>query len=159
MEVDDSEPEVPIVVPDGTAVRQIVVFLENRAGALLSIVQLISDTNVIVLGLSVRDSIDSTVVRLIVSDPDLVEPLFIERGISFSTTDVLVVELPGGAEQLPHCLRALVNAETNIHFVYPILTRPNGIATMALCAEDNDFGRKVLNQAGYRVLMQEDLSR
>ncbi|MGY8643069.1 MAG: acetolactate synthase [Verrucomicrobiales bacterium] len=159
MEIGDPEHDITSAISSGSPVVQLVVFLENRAGALLSIVQLIADNNVLVLGLSVKDSVDSTVVRLIVSDPDKIETLFIEKGIAYSTTEVLVVELVHGAEDLPKLLRELLNAETNVHFLYPILTRPNGRAAMALCAEDNQFGKQVLNEAGYKVLMQEDLSR
>ena len=112
-----------------------------------------------VIGLSVQDSIDNTVVRLIVSDPDTVETVFIERGIPFNSTELVVVELIKGAEQMPDCLRTLLNAETNIHFIYPLLTQPNGRAALALCVEDNQFGHSVLEKAGYRVLRQEDLSR
>jgi len=144
---------------EGTSVRQVSVFLQNRAGALLSVVELLRANHVVVLGLSVQDSIDFTVVRLIASDPDTVETLFMEKGIPYSTNDLIVVELNEGPEQMPDCLRTLLNAETNIHFIYPLLTRPNGKSALALCVEDNDFGKSVLSKAGYRILLQEDLSR
>src|SRR6056297_810774 len=88
-------------VADGTATRQIAVFLPNRPGAFVSILDLLNSSYVVVLGLSVQDSIDNTVVRLVVSDPDTVETLFMERGIPFNTTDLVVVELREGAEQMP----------------------------------------------------------
>ncbi|NNE93223.1 MAG: acetolactate synthase [Verrucomicrobiales bacterium] len=159
MEIEEPDPDQPSAISTGNPVRQLAVFLENQTGALLSIVQLLSDNNVLVLGLSVRDSIDATVVRLIVSDPETVEAIFMERGIAYSMTHILVVELANGAEQLPSTLRSIMNAETNIHFVYPILTRPNGKPAIALCVEDNEFARRVLTDEGYKVLMQEDLSR
>ncbi len=154
---EQSDPNTDTV--EGSPVRQVAVFLQNRSGALLSIVELMRANHVLVLGLSVQDSIDVTVVRLVASDPDAVETIFIEKGIPFSTNDLCVVELDEGAAQLPDCLRALVNAETNIHFIYPLLTRPNGKSALAMCLEDHDFGQEVLMKAGYRVLKQEDLSR
>lgn len=144
---------------EGTAIRQIAVFLPNRSGAFVSILDLMRKNHVVVLGLSVQDSIDNTVVRLVVNDPDTVETIFIEKGIPFNTTDLVVVELPEGAEQMPDCLRTLLNAETNIHFIYPLMTQPNGKAAVALCVEDTIFGDAVLSKAGYKVLRQEDLSR
>lgn len=143
----------------GTSVRQIAVFLPNRTGAFVSILDLMRSNHVVVLGLSVQDSIDNTVVRLIVSDPETVETIFIEKGIPFNSTDLVVVELRDGAEQMPDCLRTLLNAETNIHFIYPLLTQPNGRAALALCVEDNTFGDSILSKAGFKVLRQEDLSR
>ena len=144
---------------EGTSVRQLAVFLENRAGSLLSIMELLKANQVVVLGLSVQDSVDVTVVRLIANDPDTVETLFMEKGIPYTTIDLIVVELIEGPEQMPDCLRTLLNAETNIHFIYPLMTRPNDRSAIALCLEDNEFGKSVLSKAGYRVLAQEDLSR
>lgn len=143
----------------GTPVRQISVFLQNRAGALLSVVRLLGEHHVIVLGISVQDSVDATVVRMILSDPELVETLFIERGIPYSTTEVVVLELVEGASGLAGCLRALLNAETNIHFIYPILSQPNDRPALALCLEDNEFGKSILLKEGFKLIYQEDLSR
>lgn len=146
-------------VEEGTAVLQISVFLPNRPGAFVSILDLLRKNHVVVLGLSVQDSIDNTVVRLVVSDPDTVETLFIEKGIPYNTTELVVVELRDGAEQMPDCFRTLLNAETNIHFIYPLLIQPNGRSALALCVEDSVFGDSILSKAGFRVLRQEDLSR
>jgi len=143
----------------GTPVRQMAVFLPNRPGAFVAILDLLHASHVVVLGLSVQDSIDNTVVRLIVNDPDTVETLFIEKGIPFNSSDILVVALRNGAEQMPDCLRTLLKAETNIHFIYPLLSQPEGHAALALCVEDNHFGQSVLTKAGFKVLRQEDLSR
>ena len=156
MENEDSN---GIHTEEGTPIRQIAVFLPNRLGAFVAVLDLIKSSHVVVIGLSVQDSIDNTVVRLIVSDPDTVETIFIERGIPYNSTDLVVVELREGAEQMPDCLRTLLNAETNIHFIYPLLTQPNGRSALARCLEDNHFGQSILSKAGYKILRQEDLSR
>jgi len=144
---------------EGSPVRQFAVFLPNRPGAFVAILDLLRSSHVVVLGLSVQDSIDNTVVRLVVSDPFTVETLFMEKGIPFNSMDVLVVALREGPEQMPDCLRTLLKAETNIHFIYPLLTQPQGQSALVLCVEDNDFGHSMLSKAGFKVLRQEDLSR
>lgn len=138
---------------------QLSVFLENRVGALLSIVRCINELHVEVVGLSVVDSVDVTVVRMIVTDPEAVAAHFSERGIPFSKTQLLVVELDEGAHGLASCLAALQEGETNIHFSYPLLTRPRSRAALAICLEEPDFGTSVLRHAGFKVLYQEDLAR
>jgi len=145
----------------GTPVRQIAVFLQNQVGTLLSIVKLLNRNHVVVLGISVQDSVDVTIVRMVVSDPDTVESLFMEKGIAYSTTDLVVVELQPGSDEkgLAECLQALLIAETNIHFIYPVLSRPNDRPALAMHVEDAEFGREVLSNNGFRVLLQEDLSR
>ena len=143
----------------GTPVKQISLFLQNRVGALLSVVRLINTNHVYVLGINVQDSVDVTVVRMVVSDPDTVEALFMEKGIAYSVTELIVVELQEAAEGMSHCLQSLLNAETNIHFIYSILNRPNGRPALALHVEDNDFGNSVLLKNGFKLLSQEDLTR
>ncbi len=143
----------------GTVVRQLAVFLENQVGTLLSIVRLMNDNHVVVLGLSIKESTDATIVRLLVSDPDTVQALFMERGIPFSTTDMIVVELRHGAVGLADCLKALQEAETNINFAYPVLSQPGDRSSLALSVEDAEFGASVLLEAGFKLLYQEDLSR
>jgi len=151
------DPEAATI--EGSPVRQFAVFLPNRPGAFVAILDLLRSSHVVVLGLSVQDSVDNTVVRLVVSDPSTVETLFIEKGIPFNSMDVLVVALREGPEQMPSCLRTLLKAETNIHFIYPLLTQPEGFSALVLCVEDNDFGHSMLSKAGFKVLRQEDLSR
>lgn len=148
-------------ITSGTPVRQIAVFLQNQVGTLLSIVKLLNRNHVVVLGISVQDSVDVTIVRMVVSDPDTVESLFMEKGIAYSTTDLVVVELQPGTDEkgLAECLQALLIAETNIHFIYPVLSRPNDRPALAMHVEDAEFGREVLGKTGFRVLLQEDLSR
>ncbi|MEO0414881.1 MAG: acetolactate synthase [Verrucomicrobiota bacterium] len=157
--MDHAENETSLDTPATTPVLQIAVFLQNRAGSLLSIMELLKQNHVVVLGMSVQDSTDAAVVRFIVSDPETVIHLFMEKGIPFTRTELIVVELNEGATQIPDCFRTILNAETNIHFVYPLLSRPNGKSALALCVEDNDFGSAVLTKSGYKILGQEDISR
>jgi hypothetical protein len=159
LDVKESEPVSGTTAPPGSPVRQLSVFLENRVGALLSVVRCVNELLVEVVGLSVIDSVDVTVVRMIVTDPDATATRFMERGIPFSETHLLVVELDEGAHGLAACLSALQEGETNIHFSYPLLTRPRGRAALAICLEEPDFGSTVLRNAGFKVLYQEDLSR
>ncbi len=138
---------------------QLSVFLENRVGAFLSVLRLINEAKVEVLGLSVIDSVDVTIVRMILTDPDPICTIFIEKGIAFTETHMVVVQLDQGAHGLAECLAALLEGETNMHFSYPLLSQPDGKAALAMCLEDTDFGISVLRRAGFKVLFQDDLSR
>lgn len=144
---------------ESSYVKQFSVFLINRAGALLSVVKLLEDANVLVLGLSLQDSVDVTVARLIVSDPETVETIFMEKGIPFGISDLLVVQLKEGAQGLSRCLTAFLQAETNIHFAYPLLIQPDGFAAVALHLEDIEFGASVMEAQGFHILRQQDISR
>ena len=143
----------------GSPVKQFSVFLPTRLGALMRLVKLLNQSHVEVLGLSVLDSTDATVVRLLVTDHEVVEQVFYERGIPFSLCTVVVVELPDGPAGLGACLNALLEAEISVIFSYPLLSRPETGSALALRLEDSTFGIEVLNRAGFKVFYQEDLSR
>ena len=140
-------------------VRQFSVMLENRIGALHSMIKLMGDCGVHALGFSVQDSFDVTILRLVASDPESLETFFMERGISHTVNEIVVVELPGGPPSLGKYLSALLQAETNIYVSYPLLIRPNGHAALALAVDDPDFAQTALSSQGFKLLYQNDLSR
>jgi hypothetical protein len=143
----------------GCPVRQLTVFLQNRVGALMSLVKLLADHHVAVLGLSLQDNTELAIVRLIVSAPDDAHLLFIEKGIAHSIIPVTVIELQETETSLPQALSALLDAEINIAFSYPLLIRPGQNAVLVLHLDAADFGEEVLNKSGFKVLRQENLSR
>lgn len=140
-------------------VRQFSVFLQNRVGAFLSLVRLMNDAHVLVLGHSVQDHADVTLVRMVVTDPETLETLFIERGIPHAVREMVVVELKEAPADFGRCLAALLAAEVNIQFCYPLMSRPNGHPVLALAVEETDFTVGVLRDAGFKTLSQDELSR
>lgn len=144
---------------EGPRVKQYSVFLKNKVGALLDIVKLLNDHHVEVLAVSVQDSADAAIVRLVVSDPEQVQELFSTREVAFSTCDLIVIELKQGASELGKLLTALLMAEVNIHGSCPLLTRPRGNAAIALHVEDEECACAVLSGHGFRILSQADISR
>lgn len=143
----------------GPEVKQFSVFLQNKVGALLEVVKILNEKNVVVLALSVQDSSEFSIGRLIVSDPDLVEDLFAEHDILFSSCEVLLVEMSEGAADLAKVLAALLQAEVNVYFLYPMLIRPRGRAVLATHLDDVDCASSVLRGEGFTILTQADLSR
>src|SRR5437899_10053264 len=94
-------------------VRQFSVFLENKVGALLDLTRTLSEANVHVCGISVVDTADASVVRVIVDDPDHCREVLHKAQIPMGESVVVVVELPRGPEKLDAVLRSLVAAEVN----------------------------------------------
>jgi hypothetical protein len=156
---EDSNIVQETATPVGTPVRQISVFLQNRVGSLMALVKLLGDHSIEVLGLSVQESTELTLVRLILSDPESTETLFIEKGIPHSVVPIVVVEIREDRCNLAECLAALLAAEINIHFSYALLTRPRGHSVLVLHVEDSEIASNVLVSSGFRMLMQGDLSR
>jgi len=151
--------ETPIIVERGSPVRQFAIMLPNRVGALAALVKLLRGNGNEVLGLSVQDSRDATIARMIFSDPDSAEHMFIEKGIPHTTCDVLVLALRESGPGLLQCLDHLMGAETNIDFAYSLMPGPQGQSLLAMHVEDYDFAISILNQSGFKLMYQEDLSR
>ena len=144
---------------EGPLVRQFSVFLPNKVGAMLDVVKLLNAHNTHVVALSVSESTDSAIARIIVSDPERVENVFKEHNIAFGVCEVVVVELREVATQLVKLLAALFMAEVNVHFAYPLLIRPRGFAAIALHVDDTECASSVLMGEGFKMLGQDDISR
>jgi hypothetical protein len=144
---------------DGPLVKQFSVFLPNKVGAMLEMVKMINAHETHVVALSVSESTDSAIARIVVSDPDRVQDMFRENNVAFGICEVVVVELREVATQLVKLFAALFMAEVNVHFTYPLLTRPRGLAALALHVDDNECASSVLRGAGFKILSQTDISR
>lgn len=143
----------------GEPVTQFSVLLNNRAGSLAALAKLLRNHHIEVIGISVQDSRDATIVRLVLSDPDQAEQLFMEKGIPFTTSKLVVISLREAGPALLQVLDTLMVAETNIDFAYALMPSAKGRARLALHVEDYEFAVSVLNQAGFSILYQHDLSR
>ena len=156
---------MPVDLPETTSkmggplVKQFSVFLPNKVGAMLEVVKLLNTQNTHVVALSVSESTDSAIARIIVSDPGRVEKLFREKNVAFGVCEVVVVEVREVATQLVKLLAALVMAEVNVHFTYSLLIRPRGFAAIALHVEDTQCASSVLMGEGFKMLSQNDISR
>jgi hypothetical protein len=143
----------------GPTVKQFSIFLLNKVGALLEVVKLLNDANVHVLALNSQDSTDSAIVRIVASDPEMVETIFDLHEVAYSISEILVVEMKEVAVDLRRMLSSLLMAEVNIQVCYPILVRPHGRSAMALHLDDHECGWSVLTGEGFQILSQNDLSR
>ncbi len=143
----------------GNMVKQFSVMLRNRVGALTALLGLLDLHGIYCLGFSMQDCHEATIARLVVSDPERAADIFLEKGVCYTESPVLVAALRHGPVELKRCLDVLYGAEMNVNFVYPLMPRIAGESLVALHVDDLDFGRSALNSCGIKVLFQEDLSR
>lgn len=148
-----------MIIDHSAPVTQLSVMLANRAGALAAMVKLLRSTGIEVIGLSVQDSRDATVARLVVSDPEAAEHLFMEKGIPYTTCELVVIAMRESGPGLLQCLDSLMIAETNVDFAYALMPSPEGQSLLAMHVEDYEFAIAVLHQSGFKLMYQEDLSR
>ncbi len=139
-------------------VKQFSVFAENRVGRLYDLTSLLKNNNVHVMALTVLDTTDSSILRLIVDDPDKARELMINNDFPYTEVDVLAVEINDESD-LKDVLAALLEAEINIHYVYSFIKRPEGKSALVFNIEDADVASQSLNSRGFKTLTQRDISR
>ena len=138
-------------------VKQFSVFAENRVGRLHDLSALFKDHNVHIMAITVLDTTDSAIMRVIVDDPDKARELMV-NDFPYTETEVLVVDI-GDESKLKAVLGAIFEAEINVHYVYSFIKRPEGGAALVLSIEDGDVAAQALNRCGFKVLSQRDISR
>jgi hypothetical protein len=139
-------------------VRQFSVFAENRVGRLYDLTALFKQHNVHIMAITVLDTTDSAVIRLIVDDREKARELMVNNDFPYTESEVLAVEIQD-ATSLRDVLSALLEAEINIHYVYSFIKRPNGKSALAISVEDGDVAAQALNNRGFKILSQRDISR
>ena len=140
-----------------TRVRQFTVFLENRVGRLQMLVRALEESSGQIVALSIEESADSALVRMICSHPELSREVLRTEGFGFSETEVLAVELPRRTKQpLIAICAALLAAEINIHYAYPLLVPPRGPA-LAIYLDDPTLAAQILIRKGFTLIGESDL--
>src|SRR5690242_7214993 len=139
-------------------VKQFSVFVENRVGRLHDLTGLLKSQHVHIMAITVLDTTDSAIVRLIVDDPDKARELMVNNDFPYTECKVLAVELDDESD-LREILAALFEAEINIHYIYSFIKRPEGKCAVVINAEDDDVAAQALHKRKFKVLTQRDISR
>src|SRR6266404_6578678 len=139
---------------DWPSVRQFNVFLENRLGALLNVVRRFETTDIRIVSLTVVDSADCAIIRLVLSDPERAKEIFEQAKLPVTESDLLVVELPSGNQPLLKICKALLSAEISIHYAYPLLVGPHGSSALAIHVEDHETAVSHLTNLGFTIFTE-----
>ena len=139
-------------------VRQFSVFLDNRVGKLLELLEVMETaSDVHVRAICVLDSSDHAVVRVVCGNADGARFALRQRGFTFSETDILVFEVPNESTLKEAC-RSLLAAEVNIAFTYPITRSGECEPAVAIAVDDHTFAGQILLRRGFKLLGELDLS-
>src|SRR5437660_3390497 len=142
---------------DWPSVRQFNVFLENRLGALLNVVRRFETTDIHIVALTVVDSADCAIIRMVLSDPERALEAFQQAKLPVTESDLLVVQLPEGPQPLLQICKALLVAEIDIHYAYTLLVGSRGSAALALHVADHETAVATLSRQGFTIFTENDL--
>ena len=141
------------------SVKQISVFLENRAGTLHEMTKALAEADIDLRGLSLAETSDFGIVRLIVDDVLGTVSTLKDAGFVASMTDVLAVEVPNVPGGLNKVLEILDGTGVNIEYMYAILgNKSSQTAYMIFRVDDNDKSAEALKKEGVKILDHEALS-
>lgn len=142
---------------DWPTIRQFAVFVENRVGQLLKVLRLFAGTRVRVVALSIVDSVDCSILRMVLSHPEQGRELIERAGLPMSESDLIGVQLPDTPQPILHVCTALLEAEVNIHHAYPLLVQPGGRSAVALHVDSIEGAMKALAAKRLTLLRESDL--
>ena len=141
------------------SVKQISVFLENRPGCLHEMTKALAEAKIDLRGLSLAETSDFGIVRLIVDDVLGTANTLRDAGFVASMSEVLAVEVPNVPGGLNKVLEILDGTGINVEYMYAILgNKSSDTAYMIFRVNDNDKASFALNIAGVKLLSAEELS-
>src|SRR5262245_60325160 len=143
---------------DWPSVRQFNVFIANRVGGLLDVVRRFETSDNRIVSLTIVDSADCAIVRMVLSDPERALEIFEQAKLPITESDLLVVQLPESPQPLLDICKALLVAELNIHYAYPLLIGPMGKAAVALHVDDHEAASTTLSNHGFVLFTEGDLN-
>ena len=139
------------------AIYQISIFLENRKGSLSEVTRVLADSGINLRALSIADTTDFGILRVIVDDVDGAKNALDEIGVVSKITDVIAVKIDDKTGGLASVLDTLSVAGVEIEYMYAFLGREEGRALMVIKTAADDAAEKVLLDAKIALLDQAEL--
>ncbi len=136
------------------AIRQLSAFLENKPGALVAVTEALSRAGVDMRALSVADTQDFGILRLIVNDPDAARDALTREGILTAENPVVAVGVPDKPGALTSLVRLLAAKEINVEYLYAFLAPVKGRAFVALRVPDAAAAEEILRAAGFDTVSE-----
>lgn len=138
-------------------IQQINVFLENRTGQLAEVTQLLADNGVDIRAISIAETADYGVARMIVDDASKASKILLQHGDMISITQVWAVEVPDAPGGLSGLLSALAEKDIAVEYMYSLVTHPDGVAYMVLRISNEAAFTAVLAQKNIKLVGMEAL--
>lgn len=138
-------------------IKQISIFVENKQGRLADITKILADNQVDIRALSIADTTDYGILRLIVNRPEKAIEVLKAAGMTVSITNVLAVGIldePGG---FANAISVLSDAGMGVEYAYAFITPADGQAYVILRVDNNERASAILQAGGINLLSQEQL--
>ncbi|MBE6600067.1 MAG: hypothetical protein E7640_02515 [Ruminococcaceae bacterium] len=135
------------------AIKQLAVFVENKHGSLNEVISLIAGAGVDIRALSISETQDFGILRMIVNDLDTAKETLRGNDYVYNVTDVVAVSVSDKPGAMAGVIKILSENEINLEYVYAFLGSDHGSACVILRVADNEKTEKVLEAGGYHVML------
>jgi len=138
-------------------VKQVSVFLENRAGRLAEVTSILADQKINIRALSLADSADFGILRLIVDNVERAKSILKQEGLTVGETDVVAVEVPDRPGGLAHLLQVFKDENVNVEYMYAFVKAPSQSAVMIFRFDDPHRALQALQGKNIRTIPGAEL--
>ncbi|MBO5221389.1 MAG: acetolactate synthase [Clostridia bacterium] len=141
------------------SLKQLTVFVENKQGALVAITDTLATHNVNIRALSIADTRDFGILRLIVNDNATALKTLGDEGYLINTTDVVGVKIGDEPGKLSKALQVLDENNINMEYLYAFMSRTEKHAYVVLRVADNAAAEQALEKAGFHLITDADVAK
>ena len=141
------------------AIKQLTVFVQNKKGTVVSVTDILSKNNINLRALSIAETQDFGILRLIVNDEQAAEKVLADNGYLIKVIDVVGVKIGDAPGKLTAALDVLDKADINVEYLYAFMTRTEKHAYVVIRVEDNAVAEKVLTDAGFKMITEADMDK
>ena len=139
------------------AMKQLTVFVQNKKGSVVPVTRILSQNNVNLRALSIAETQEFGVLRLIVNDEVTAERVLAENGYLIKVIDVVGVKISDEPGKLGEALAVLDEADINVEYLYAFMARTESHAFVAIRVEDNAAAALALAAAGFQMITKADI--
>lgn len=140
------------------AIKQLSIFIENKQGTLLTITDTLAKADIDIRAISVADTQDFGILRLIVTDIEKAKETLEQNNCFVSITEVVGVAIKDHPGALSESIKLLTDNDINIEYMYAFISEHNKVAYVVLRVQDNQFAEKVLTENGIDLVSEEDIA-
>ena len=141
------------------AIKQLTVFVENRKGTMVSVTETLSENDVNIRALSIAETQDFGILRLIVNDEEKAMKSLEEKDYLVKAIDVVGVKIGDEPGKLSKALEVLEKEEINVEYLYAFMARTEKHAYVVLRVADNEAAEKALVEAGFKLITEADVCK
>ena len=141
------------------SIKQLTVFVQNKKGSVVSVTDILSKNNINLRALSIAETQDLGILRMIVNDEISAEKVLAENGYLIKVIDVVGVKIGDAPGKLTEALGVLDKADINVEYLYAFMARTEKHAYVVLRVEDNAAAESTLVSAGFKMISEADINK